>query len=346
MAEETLDKSIVLWQPDSRLPIPDIREWTSICLLHDEVMVVRLLPFEIEEELLRKMASGLGRTSLALFFRSLVDNKEDMTKRMLLSDIDNIPVTEQDISPRLVFNATLKMLAKEGVVRIITSSENKYLHQRKLLADETFQLKVFEVGAAVAADALCLYVFSRKYNYPIITDDNVFLSYAENDLVDNLSEVLAQSAICQLALPDVKAVHVEDLLEARRELKDELLEFRAGILKLTWLLHQQVQNKSDLEQIRQEAGTLVNTIIKGALLSLENRMKQHKKKTIRRMLYGTGRVLVEATKLFLPSGAAEKMISGGKGLLQLATEIDDTKLPEEQVATYLYKLRGKLKTEV
>ena len=157
-----------------------------------------------------------------------------------------------------------------------------------------------------------------------------------------LSEVLAESAISQLALPDIRIVYVEDLLEARVELKDELLEFRAGILKLTWLLHQHVQNKNDLEQIRQEANTLTNTVIKGSLLSLENRMRQHKKKTIRRMLFGTGRVFVEATKLFLGAGAAEKMISGGKSLLQLATEVDGTKLPEDQVATYLYKLKGKL----
>ena len=155
--------------------------------------------------------------------------------------------------------------------------------------------------------------------------------------------MLAQSVICQLALPDVKAVHVGDILEARRELRDELLEFRAGILKLTWLLHQRVQNKNDLEEIRHEANTLVNTVIKGSLLSLENRMRQHKKKAVRRLLLGTGKVMVEATKIFLPGGATEKMISGGKSLFQLATELENSKPPEDQIATYLYKLKGKFR---
>jgi len=144
-------------------------------------------------------------------------------------------------------------------------------------------------------------------------------------------------------LPDVRAVSVDNLLEARNELKDELLEFRAGILKLTWLLHHQIQNRTDLEEIRHEADVLTNTVIKGSVLSLENRMRQHKNKRIRRMLFGTGRVLVEAAKLFLPGGAAEKLIAGGKSLFQLATELDSAKPPEDQIATYLYRLRGKFK---
>ena len=91
---------------------------------------------------------------------------------------------------------------------------------------------------------------------------------------------------------------------------------------------------------------LANTIIRGSLLSLENGMRQHKKINIRRMLFGTGRVLVDATKLFFGSGAAEKMIAGGKSFLQMATEIDNVKPPEDQIATYLYKLKGKFKNSV
>jgi hypothetical protein len=163
-------------------------------------------------------------------------------------------------------------------------------------------------------------------------------------LAEQLSEVLATTAIAQLALPEIRPSHVDDLLEARTALRDELLEFRAGILNLTWLLHQQIKGENDLTEIRQEADMLVSTKIKAAMLSLEHRMRQHENKRIRRMLFGTGRVLVDAAKLLLPGGWQEKLITGGKALLQTATEINSSNPPEDQVATYLYKLKRQFKS--
>lgn len=318
MAEETTDKSIVVWYPSS--PFPDPREWTSLCLFHEQVLFYTTFTGELEK------------------FDGLV-----------------VDETSSDLEKRVAFLDVLNVLAKENLVRLITYEETCEAMDVLLNRCESHPDVIFDSfiercnkGGDVTTEGLRYfelvgtYEFSKAYVYPLATDDNALLDSNTGRPAEELSGILAQCAICQLALPDVKAIHVEDLLEARTELRDELLEFRAGILKLTWLLHQQVQNKNDLEQIRQEANTLTDTIIKGSLLSLENRMRQHKKKTIRRMLFGTGRVLVEATKLFLPSGTAEKMISGGKSFLQLATEIDGTKLPEDQVATYLYKLKGKL----
>jgi hypothetical protein len=176
---------------------------------------------------------------------------------------------------------------------------------------------------------------SQHEKWPLVSNDPGFqwqhLSIARTE---RLSEVLATTAISRLALPQVRPLHVDDLLEARTALIDELLEFRAAILNLTWLLHQQVKDEDDLAKIRREADVLVDTRIKAAVLSLENRMRQHKNKRIRRMLFGTGKVLVDACTLSLSSL--------GKGLLTLAGEIDKTKPPEDQVATYLYRLKRQL----
>ncbi|HUU18782.1 MAG TPA: hypothetical protein VMW72_16650 [Sedimentisphaerales bacterium] len=335
MSEETTNKSIVVWHPSLTYAVPDIREWTSLCLFHDQVVLYHLF-FATEAE----------PTPFLEFWQTRQDSKER------LAFIDGIQflakhnvirlITLEEISP--VLTDVLKV-HKVRIPPVLTERFRNFVNANIKEVEDVVNKEGKVLEALDINDAIMSCLASMAYQYPLVTNDVDLQDPSNMKQAETLSEVLAQSAICQLALPDVRAVHAEDVLEARTELEDELLEFRAGILKLTWLLHHQIKNKDDLEQIRHEADTLTNTKIKGSLLSLENRMRQHKKKRIRRMLFGTGRVLVEATKLFLPSGAAEKMISGGKGLLQLATELDSAKPPEDQVATYLYKLKGKLKYE-
>ena len=319
MTEETADKSIVVWYPSSY--IPDIRELTSLYLYHDQTLLYRFKLLSMDYEKLKNSVSST-----------------------LLST--------SGLQAAVAYDDMLKVLAKEKVIRLLRVGDFSKLYIPKNKAVRETIKSIFDrlqtpngmLPTERTFGVLISYIVSKYFRCPLISDDTVLRSL-DNQVKspDVLSTLLVQSTICQLALPDVRAVHVDDLLKARAELQDELLEFRAGILKLTWLLHQQVQNKKDFEEIRQEANTLTNTVIKGSLLSLENRMRQHKNKRIRRMLFGTGKVLVEAVKLFLPGGTVEKMISGGKSLFQLATELDSAKPPEDQVATYLYRLRGKFR---
>ncbi|MHC4399087.1 MAG: hypothetical protein ACYTG0_05340 [Planctomycetota bacterium] len=83
----------------------------------------------------------------------------------------------------------------------------------------------------------------------------------------------------------------------------------------------------------------MSTKTKGALLSLEHRIKKHEKKRIKRLLMGTARVLFSAAKVFLPGGWREKMVSGSKGIFQLATELDDRRPPADQIASFLYQVK-------
>lgn len=340
MAEETTDKSIVVWHPRFAYIVPDIRELTSLCLFHDQVVFCSASLYVYTEK----------DSAMAEPIRRYWERRPDFKQRVAL--IETIQLLAEQSCIRLIVPDDYQKVTTDFIrVRGKISSElwalrDNFWERRCAYASTT---KNVEKETELLLNGLELagtdtsYMASKAYCYPLVTDYTELQALNNNEeTTKKYAQLLAQSAICQLALPDVKATNAEDILEARTELRDELLEFRAGILKLTWLLYQRVENKNDLEQIRQEAGTLVNTIIKGSLLSLENRMRRHKKKRIRRMLFGTGRVLVEATKLFLPSGAAEKMISGGKSFFQLATEIDNVKPPEDQVAMYLYKLKGKL----
>lgn len=333
MVKETIDKSIVVWCPSLAYGIPDTREWTSLCLFHDQVVLC------------------------TLFWKTETEHNP------FLDYWQTRPIIEE----RCSFIDKIQFLAKHKTIRLITPEE---FHQRVIVdlykvskphiphglverfnqfVDQNLKGTELEQDTALEALDLCDATMScftsEAYQYPLVTSDIILQDRPNMQSTETFLDILARSTICQLALPDVKAVHVDDILESRAQLKDELLEFRAGILKLTWLLHHQVQNKNDLEEIKQQANVLVDTVIKGSLLSLENRMRQHKNKRIRRMLFGTGKVLVEAAKLFLPGGVIEKMIAGGKSFFQLATELDSVKPPEDQIATYLYRLKGKFKTE-
>jgi hypothetical protein len=196
----------------------------------------------------------------------------------------------------------------------------------------------------VVLEAFLSIFASQHERWPLVSNEPGFQwQHLSSTRTKQPSELLAITAISQLSLPHIRPAHVHDLLEARTALRDELLEFRAAILNMTWLLHQQVKGKNDLDEIRQEADMLVNTMIKAAVMSLEHRIQQHENKRIRRMLFGTGRVLVDAATVFLPGGLQEKLAAGGKALLQTATEICSAKPPEDQIATYLYKLKRYLK---
>jgi len=315
MTDES-DKSVAVWWPNLRHGVPDVTEWASLCLWYDQIMLGP--PFSTR-------VSG-NRTDVWYHSNTLVEP---------------------------VFLNVISELLKEGTIRLferfdtethadcipdwanqwVNGIVEKHLHEME--TDFYYE----------CSEGLSSIIASTYYKLPFTTSEPAFgQQYKPGTPAEHLSEILATTAISQLALPEVHPAHVDDLLEARTVLRDELLEFRAGILNLTWLLHQQIKGKNDLTEIRQEADMLVSTKIKAAVMSLEHRMRQHENKRIQRMLFGTGRVLVDATKMVLPGGWQEKLVAGGKSLLQAATEVDSAKPPEDQVATYLYRLKRQLKS--
>lgn len=239
----------------------------------------------------------------------------------------------------------LDLLDREGIVdaKSWELASRLYSTQAYKTATREEMCDVKEAHPQASVEqTLLAHAISHDRGYPIALDCTASRRASNTKIfTEHLIALLAQCAICELSLPGINAGEVDDLLSARIALKDELIEFRAGIRSLTELLHQQVKGKHDFQEIREEAEVLVNTKIRGALMSLENRMRRHKDKRIRRILVRGGRVLGEAAKLFLPGGWSEKLVAGGKSLVQLATEIDNAKPPEDQVATYLYKVRSK-----
>ncbi|MBN1508026.1 MAG: hypothetical protein JW955_14335, partial [Sedimentisphaerales bacterium] len=302
--------------------LPDWAVWTSLCLYHDQVVVCNW-PLGITRKVLKEVAAALdGRAT-----QSLAPGIPE------LAATTDMPSVEAGIK----FVDMLDTLDREAIIDANSWEWARRLRSGFNTVTQREMYDVLEAHPHVSTEhAMLAYAISHEQGYPIALDCAPPRGAdAPKELAEYLNATLAQSAICQLALPDVKAIKADDLLEARAALKDELLEFRAGIRSLTWLLHQQLRGSRDLHDVQREADTLVNTKVAGALMSLENRMRQHKSKRIRRMLLGTGRTFAAL--------ATFSWASLGKAILTMAGEIDTAKPPHDQVATYLYGLKKKLR---
>ena len=315
MSKEKADESIVVWHPSSS--VPDAREWASLCLFNDRIVIFYACGIQAGKAFYENVISktdGVHKTASGATKQINEDNRNAIVCHNFLR--------------------TLEVLERENVVRIITHEEvHKMPSQFLTWSSEVFNSVMLQAGHGPAAvETLISLGLSRYYSCPFISD---YISLREDMAkAEILLQVLAKCTICQLALPDVRAFHVEDILEARTELKDQLVEFRNGMRDLTWYLYLPAKNRNEIDEIRQDANVLVNTKIAAALMALERRIRQHKKKRIRRMLFSTSRVLIDAGMF--------SCVSLGKTLLRIAGEIDNVKPPEDQVATYLYRLKERL----
>jgi hypothetical protein len=370
MADQN-NKSVTVWCPHVDANLSTLMSGLTICcLLHDKLTVAYLHRWMGNRhnllELLNPTKSPQARKEMDVFYKTLrvleqehvVEFLRPLTDRML-AQIQPTPnaILEALVEKTGAESARLDELVTQyraygkdhdGMYDDITSEtlSNAPLEFRASFVKGVL-LKVEVFGQLLrhtyAQMVLTSYLHSQAHAFPM-TVSNTVLPQSTAQPADVLTELLAQAAIAQLVLPNITVIAADDLLDVRTKLRDELLSFQEGILNLSWLLHEQVRNSGDLKMLRREADMLVNTKIKAAVLSLEHRMQQHENKRIRRMLFGTGRVLVDAAKMFLPGGIQEKLVAGGKALLQTATEIDSAKPPEDQVATYLYKLKRHLKS--
>ncbi len=364
MADES-DKSVAVWCPriDARLSSL-MSELTVCCLLHNRLVVSNLHHCMKRDGLdfttpLSGVDSQIFRDASA-FYEVLATLEQEHVVEFLDLDKVRIPSPTRPASNNTLMQALAErcrdeLLRQRGLTlpfdalgKRLQELQGGSLEHTRVMWDLICSMRKLGpqlVRTGFSYMVLASYSLSLARRLPLTVGNTPLPRVmAHKQCADVLPATLARSAISQLVLPNIKAISADDLLHVRTKLRDELLDFQAGILDLSYLLHQQVRNGNDLKGLRQEADVLVNTKITAAVMSLENRMRQHENKRIRRMLFGTGRVLVDAAKMFLPGGWQEKLVAGGKTLLQTATEMDSAKPPEDQIATYLYKLKRRLKS--
>lgn len=180
---------------------------------------------------------------------------------------------------------------------------------------------------------------ARVYRIPLVSDVGrirISRSSSPTSYMQELTDYLARSSLCQLAIPAIEAINSEQILSVRDAFRSELYEFRAGIAKLAWQLRQLPCTNKNTPDLAREVDAMVATLVQPSMREFENRMRTYHDKRLSRRLLGAGRVLVDVARVFVPGGLQEQLISGGKAILQAATEVQDVKPPEEQVVSYLY----------
>ena len=321
-----------------------------------------------------------GRKCVSIYYPSFViDNPQTLTLLTLFNDqvllfSRNSPdETWKDLGEKSEDNPIFRaqqqrlgqfmrgpfsILSKSGVLRVITSNDFDAVFPEagQLEVRHRDILAIVKAGSPESSNgtmtvgglirSLNAQSAARRYGIPLVTDWDSSLPTdmeTQQDILARLTTALAASSLSRLAAPDILISDPEDILLIRDELAEQLAAFRSGILDLTWLLRQTINNPRNLSEVLSEANNLTETKIKARLLDLEQRLRAHKATRMRRVLFGAGRVLINAVKLFLPGDSSTRLLAGGKSLFHLAKEIDATTPPADQIASFIYQLREKSK---
>lgn len=181
---------------------------------------------------------------------------------------------------------------------------------------------------------------SVQASLPIVCKKAQISAASSRSRVSEVSAFLAQRTFQRLALPELQAYHPDDILEARVKLKDELLEFREGILELVWLLHQKTDLGGNLQGLGHQCDVLIDTKISASVSQLERAISAHESKIIRRILKVTGGALLELGKSLLSPSVAESLLGVGNAALKVYEGLENTP-PTVQIASFVYKVRNK-----
>ena len=113
-----------------------------------------------------------------------------------------------------------------------------------------------------------------KYDLPLVTDIPQMPSPVSHEApaARALAFALALAAV-KMVLPKIKAVHPEQILEARSALRSELLPFRAAMLRLSSDLRQALGAGEGMDALAKEARFLVETRVLPELEVLRARLE-------------------------------------------------------------------------
>lgn len=261
-------------------------------------------------------------------------------------------------------NTVLKPLVQEGVITLYDSNEICEICPNSLEID-LGDMEIKQVEDAVHLDIkslndnrisramvemllkenckvgdlvrlISVYSLSMEYNIPIIKNTIQKGRYGAQEL----SDLLAMKVLCKLAMPQITTTNCEDIIKIRKELKDELIEFRAGILDLTYLLYQSLKaTPNDKQNISQEIDMLVDTKINSAVLSLEHKLSDSKRSRVPNIILNGGKFLMSGALLALGIENQESTLSNGASFLQSVLDMKSLKNePQDKIASYIVSL--------
>ena len=316
--------------------IEDMGVLTTLCLLHDEVLLFGSKPLDehLNDYWERSNASGDGITATAVELAFQVLLPEKAISFLSPSDVDaRFPGSNATELAGIDGFETMEVQGKTSVVAKVDEN-NLSFASRLILAGFTNGPRTV---SSLIRDA-SLISAAIQSELPIVCEKAHFSLAPTATRVSEVANFLAHRTFQKLALPELRAYHAEDILEARLKLKGELTEFKAGILELVWLLHQRNDLSGDLKGIGRDCDVLIETKIAAAVSSLEQAITKHESRAIRRILRATGGVLMELGKSLISPSITSALV-GGSGALMKLSESMETQAPSIQIASFVYKAR-------
>lgn len=304
-------------------------------------------------------------TSLCVYFDELIlisnKNIEDELNQIIEEKKENYTQKEQYIKN------ILRPLSQEGIVTLYDGEEvtricpissqidigefdirmenGKAILDISAMADNEMARAIVEkvLNHCTVSDLMrfiSAYTLSMEYNIPIIRDEVNNSQYRAQSLAD----LFATKILCKLAVPKLNATSPENIIKIRGELKDELIEFRAGVLDMTYLLYQSIRSTpNDVRDINREIEMLIDTKVKSAVMSLEYKIKSNRKKCFSNIVIEGGKFLISGALLKLGLGNTVSTLNNSAALLQSFSDMRDiTNKPEDRIASYIVSLRDRV----
>lgn len=323
-------KNSIIYEPD--YIIYNSKLLTSLCVYFDELILISDKPLDQEED-------------------QILENK-DIENQKKLEYINNILrplVTEQVIT--MYDNDTISSMPLKshdielGDIDIRQEDDKvildiKSLNQNNISAALVENLKSNRLKVSDLRRLINVYSLSNEYHIPVATTKK----YSDNKLMNSegLSNLLAIKVLCDLGLPQLNASNSDDIIDIRNELKNELIEFKAGILDLTYLLYQNIKIGPENE-INREIDVLINTKVKSSILSLENKISSNKKKSFSNIVLDGSKIILSGALMALGFGNTVCNLNNGLKVLQsLSGFTSSNNMMEDRIASYIIQLKKHL----
>lgn len=107
--------------------------------------------------------------------------------------------------------------------------------------------------------------------------------YLQQATAKQLATLLAMQSI-KMVLPNTKPARPEEILEARSRLKNHLPPFWSSMLKMSNHLKECIENCTTTEEIIKEGQDMVDTLVRPALIDLNDKLKKEREKWFYKIL--------------------------------------------------------------
>lgn len=326
-----MKKNQIIYEPDFIINSQELL--TSLCVYFDELILVSRDSLDKEEDKIMSTKAPGYQSKLAFI---------EHTLRPLLTEQVITLYDNNSILDRTPKSSNIDL----GDIDVIQHNDEKVIVKINSLTNNKITRAIFEKqkhSSLTVGELLRLidvYSLSMEYNIPVATLSSN--QRIKNFNANSLAYSLALKTLCTFALPQLSAPTPDDIIDIRNNLKDELIEFKAGILDLTYLLYQTISTDS-IKGLNQEMEFLIDTKIKSSVMSLEHKIATNKRKSFSNIILNGSKFILSGALMCCGLDNTANTLNNGLSTLQALSDLNNSlNNPEDKIASYILKFNNKL----